>query len=290
LAAAEIVELEPALQEAEDQLLTALRPADPHEGEPVYLEIRAGTGGDEAALFAADLYRMYLRYAETRRWRVEELSRHETGLQGLKEVICRLSGDDAWGRLKFESGVHRVQRIPVTESGGRIHTSACTVALMPEKGNVEIDLRPEDLKVDVYRASGPGGQGVNTTDSAVRVTHIPTGVVVTCQKERSQLKNKESAIKVLMARLAAEAEAKAAAEESATRRLQVGTGARSERIRTYNFPQNRMTDHRIGLTLYKLDQIINGELGEMTSALAAAEAREVLGAVLAGTDGRVDDA
>lgn len=280
MASAEVEELEQRLEIEESALLGFLRPVDPHAGEPVYLEIRAGTGGDEAALFAADLYRMYLRHAEEKNWQCEELSRNETGLNGFKEVVCRLTGNTAWEDLKYESGVHRVQRIPATESGGRIHTSACTVALMPETKNVAIEIKTEDIKFDVYRASGPGGQGVNTTDSAVRITHLPTGVIVTCQTERSQIKNKETALKVLASRLAMKAEEDSAAKHSEMRRLQVGSGDRSERIRTYNFPQNRMTDHRIGLTLYKLDQIMEGSIGEMLKELAAADARDALGAIL----------
>lgn len=280
LAAIEVAELEERLIEEEEKLLTWLRPVDPHAGEPVYLEIRAGTGGEEAALFAADAYRMYLRYGENHGWVVEELHRNETGLNGLREVVCRIVGSSVWEDLKYESGVHRVQRIPVTESGGRIHTSTITVALMPEIKDVEVLIRSDDIKVDVYRSSGPGGQGVNTTDSAVRITHLPTGTVVTCQTERSQLKNKEAAMRVLAARLAAQAEAESAAAHSEMRRLQVGTGDRSERIRTYNFPQNRLTDHRIGFTLYKLEMVMEGDLTELFAALAAADAREALGAVL----------
>jgi peptide chain release factor 1 len=233
----------------------------------IILEIRAGTGGDEAALFAADLYRMYTRYAEINSWKVEEMSSNHTGSGGYKEVIASISGDKVYSKLKYESGTHRVQRVPATESQGRIHTSAVTVAIMPEAEEVDVDLRPEDLRVDVFRSSGPGGQSVNTTDSAIRVTHIPSGLVVICQDEKSQHKNKAKALKVLRSRLLQMEQDKAKAEEEAARRSQVGTGDRSERIRTYNYPQGRVSDHRINLTLHKLPQIMEGELQELTEAL-----------------------
>ena len=231
--------------------------------------MRAGTGGEEAALFAADLFRMYQRYAEVRGWRFEVMNVNETGIGGYKEAIASVSGRDVFARLKFESGVHRVQRVPTTESGGRIHTSAATVAVLPEPEDVEIRIEEKDLRVDRYRSSGPGGQSVNTTDSAVRLTHLPTGIVVICQDEKSQHKNKAKAMKVLKARLYEEERARKDAELSATRRSQVGTGDRSERIRTYNFPQGRVTDHRINLTLHKLERIMDGELDEVIDALAA---------------------
>ncbi len=279
----EIPEIEARLDTAEQKLIRHLRPDDPHEGAAVFLEIRAGTGGDEAALFAADMYRMYCNYAASRGWKVTELGRNETGLNGFKEVIAKLEGDEVWSDLKFETGVHRVQRIPKTESGGRIHTSACTVALIPEIADSEINIRPEDVRIDVFRSSGAGGQHVNTTDSAVRITHIETGIVVNCQNERSQIKNRAAAMKVLAARLQEQQERESADVQSALRKGQVGSGDRSERIRTYNFPQNRVTDHRIGLTLYKLDAIIEGQMDEMVDALAAAEARSALGEVIDGT-------
>jgi len=234
----------------------------------VFLEIRAGTGGDEAALFAGDLLRMYSRYAETQRWQVETLSESQGEHGGYKEVICRLVGRGVYSRLKFESGAHRVQRVPATEAQGRIHTSACTVAILPEMEEIErIDINPADLRIDTYRASGAGGQHVNKTDSAVRITHIPTGVVVECQDERSQHKNRSRAMSLLQARLLAAEQNKRSSAQAQTRKLQIGSGDRSERIRTYNFPQGRLTDHRINLTLYKLAAIMNGELDELLEAL-----------------------
>ncbi|SFM96433.1 peptide chain release factor 1 [Thermodesulforhabdus norvegica] len=267
-----------ALEEKKEELLRELKilllPKDPNDEKNVILEIRAGTGGEEAALFAADLLRMYVRYAEERGWKVEILDSHPTEMGGFREVIVNISGKGAYSRLKFERGVHRVQRIPVTESQGRIHTSAVTVAVLPEAEEVDVEIDPNDLRIDVFRSSGPGGQSVNTTDSAVRITHIPTGIVVTCQDEKSQHKNKAKAMKVLRARLyemkKREQEEKIARE----RRAQVGTGDRSERIRTYNFPQNRVTDHRINLTLYKLDQVMNGELDEIIDSLIAHDQTE----------------
>jgi peptide chain release factor 1 len=267
MAKAEIDEIETQLPELEDKLKVLLLPKDPMDEKNIILEIRAGTGGDEAALFAADLYRMYTRYAEINNWKVEEMSANHTGSGGYKEVIASISGDKVYSKLKYESGTHRVQRVPATESQGRIHTSAVTVAIMPEAAEVDVDLRPEDLRVDVFRASGPGGQSVNTTDSAIRVTHIPSGLVVICQDEKSQHKNKAKALKVLRSRLLQLEQDKAKAEEEATRRSQVGTGDRSERIRTYNYPQGRVSDHRINLTLHKLPQILEGELQELTEAL-----------------------
>jgi peptide chain release factor 1 len=256
-----------------------LVPRDPRDGKDVIMEIRAATGGEEAALFAADLFRMYTRYADGRRWRSELLSSNPTGIGGLKEVIFSISGKDAFGVFKHESGVHRVQRVPITEGSGRIHTSTVTVAVLPEAEEVEISVDPRDLKVDVFRSSGPGGQSVNTTDSAVRITHLPTGLVVTCQDEKSQHKNKARALRVLRSRLLAIKEEEQEREISATRRNQVGTGERSERIRTYNFPQNRVTDHRIGLTLYKLEAVLNGDLDEVVNQLRLAEQEQLLKAV-----------
>ena len=266
MARAEVSSLTAELERLDAALRVLLLPKDPNDDKNVIVEIRAGTGGDEASLFAADLLRMYLRYAESMRWKVELVSSSPTEVGGYKEVIALVSGDRVYARLKFESGVHRVQRIPETESQGRIHTSACTVAVLPEAEAVEVELNDADLRFDVYRSSGPGGQSVNTTDSAVRVTHLPTGLVVTCQDEKSQHKNKAKALKVLASRLLESERAKAADAESEARRKMVGSGDRSERIRTYNFPQNRLTDHRIGLTLYKLDQVLQGHLQEVVDA------------------------
>ncbi|MDO4223646.1 MAG: peptide chain release factor 1 [Acinetobacter sp.] len=256
------------LEELEGRLNILMIPKDPNDANAAYLEIRAGTGGDEAAIFSGDLFRMYKKYAETQGWRVEVLSENEGEHGGYKEVICRVDGDGVYGRLKFESGAHRVQRVPATESQGRVHTSACTVAILPEVDtDTTVDINPADLRIDTYRASGAGGQHVNKTDSAVRITHIPTGVVVECQEERSQHKNKAKAMALLVSRLE---NAKRQAQETATsemRRDLVGSGDRSERIRTYNYPQGRMTDHRINLTLYKLDAVMEGELGELLDSL-----------------------
>jgi peptide chain release factor 1 len=260
----------------EDKLRDLLTPPDPNDSKAAIVEIRAGTGGDEAALFAADLMRMYLRYVERKGWKTEMLGSNETGGGGFKEVAFSIDGEDAYGSLKFESGVHRVQRVPATEASGRIHTSAATVAVLPEAEEVDIDIRQEDLRIDVFRSSGPGGQSVNTTDSAVRITHIPTGTVVQCQDEKSQLKNKNKALKVLRARLLAVAEEEHNAKLAAERKLMVSTGDRSAKIRTYNFPQNRVTDHRIGLTLQSLDRVINGDLDEIIEALKAEDRRERL--------------
>ncbi len=272
----EIESLERLKSETGRKMLLALIPPDPLDGKNIMMEIRAGTGGDEAALFASDLFRMYSRFCEQNRWNIEIMSSNEIGVGGFKEIIFNISGKGVYRRLKFEMGVHRVQRIPVTESGGRIHTSAVTVAVLPEPEETDIEIVSEDLRVDVFRARGHGGQHVNTTDSAVRITHLPTGVVVTCQDEKSQLKNKERAMKVLRARLFEKAESERKDTEAKQRKSQVGSGDRSERIRTYNFPQNRVTDHRIGLTLYKLDLIMEGDLFELIDALTEAEAKERL--------------
>lgn len=272
----ELDHLERLKEELEKKILIGLVPPDPLDDKNIIMEIRAGTGGDEAALFAADLFRMYSRYCERNTWKVEVLSSNEIGVGGFKEIIFSIAGRGVYSRLKYERGVHRVQRIPITESGGRIHTSAVTIAVLPEPKATDIEIAHDDLRIDVFRARGHGGQHVNTTDSAVRITHLPTGVVVSCQDEKSQLKNKEKALKVLRARLFEQAEIERKNAEAADRRNQVGSGDRSERIRTYNFPQNRMTDHRIGLTLYKLDLIVEGDLDEIIEALTAAEARNRL--------------
>jgi len=267
LALAECKSLKEAQVELEAQLKLLLLPKDPMDDKNILLEIRAGTGGEEAALFAGDLFRMYTRYAETKRWKVEIMSQSETGTGGFKEIIASISGEKVYSRLKYESGAHRVQRVPATESQGRIHTSAVTVAIMPEAEEVDVAIDPNDLRIDVYRSSGPGGQSVNTTDSAVRVTHVPSGLVVICQDEKSQHKNKAKALKVLRSRLLQIEQDKQRAEQEAARRSQVGTGDRSERIRTYNFPQGRITDHRINLTLYRLESVLEGDLDEMCDAL-----------------------
>ena len=260
MAQEEIEAAEEKLPELIERLRFLMLPKDPNDDKNVILEIRAGTGGEEASLFAADLLRMYLRYAELQGWKHETMDSHPTDSGGFKEVIVLINGKGAYSRLKYESGVHRVQRVPATESQGRIHTSAVTVAVMPEAEDVELDINPEDLRIDVFRSSGPGGQHVNKTESAVRITHIPSGVVVSCQDEKSQHKNKAKAMKVLRARLFDQMLAEQAAEQAATRRSMVGSGDRSERIRTYNFPQNRVTDHRAGLTVYKLELLLAGEL------------------------------
>lgn len=267
LAKMEISELEGQVEPLEAELKILLLPKDPNDDKNVIVEIRGGAGGDEAALFAGNLFRMYSRYAERRRWKMELLSASDTGVGGYKEVSFLIKGKGAYSRLKYESGVHRVQRIPATESGGRIHTSTATVAVLPEVEDVEVEISPNDLRIDVFRASGNGGQCVNTTDSAVRITHLPTGEVVSCQDEKSQLKNKEKALKVLKARLYDKALSDQHDEVAAERRSQVGTGDRSERIRTYNYPQGRVSDHRINLTLYKLEQFLDGDLDEMIDAL-----------------------
>ena len=260
-------QIQTELDELEDELKRLLTPKDPNDDKDVILEIRAGTGGDEAALFAADLFRMYTKYAELMSWKVDVLSSHPTGIGGFKEVIFSLSGNRAYSRLKFESGVHRVQRVPTTESQGRIHTSAVTVAVFPEAEEVEVEIEPNDLRVDVFRSSGPGGQSVNTTDSAVRITHAPTGLVVICQDEKSQHKNKAKALKVLRSRLFDTMVREQNEERSEQRKSQVGSGDRSERIRTYNYQQGRVSDHRIGLTLYKLESILQCDIKEIIDEL-----------------------
>jgi peptide chain release factor 1 len=268
LAEGELEEIEPRLEALESEIRILLLPKDAADTKNAILEVRAGTGGEEAALFAGDLFRMYQRFADLQGWKVEIMSASEADLGGYKEIIALISGTGVFAKLKFESGVHRVQRVPETESGGRIHTSAATVAVLPEAEEVDVDIEDKDLRIDVYRASGPGGQSVNTTDSAVRITHIPTGLVVTQQDEKSQHKNRAKALKVLRARLYDAERQKLADERAANRKGQVGTGDRSERIRTYNFPQGRVTDHRINLTLYKLDRVLAGDaLGELIDAL-----------------------
>jgi peptide chain release factor 1 len=262
--------------EAERKIMRVMMPEDPMSGKNIIMEIRAGSGGEEATLFAADLFRMYARYCDKKGWKVEHLSSHETGVGGFKEIIFSITGKEVYPKLKYEMGVHRVQRIPVTESQGRIHTSAVTVAVLPEAEETDVELLPEDLRVDVFRSTGHGGQSVNTTDSAVRITHLPTGLVVTCQDEKSQHKNKDKAMKVLRARLYEMHVREKKKVEDEERRNQVGSGDRSERIRTYNFPQNRVTDHRIGLTLYKLELIMEGELDELIESLVDCDARKNL--------------
>jgi peptide chain release factor 1 len=268
LAREEVGSLAAEQEHLESELKTLLIPKDPLDNKNVIVEIRAGTGGDEAALFAADLFRMYTRYAENRGWKVEVLTHHGTGVGGFKEVIALVNGKGAYSCFKYESGTHRVQRVPTTETQGRIHTSAVTVAVLPEAEDVELDIDPGELKIDVFRASGPGGQSVNTTDSAVRITHLLTGLVVTCQDEKSQHKNKAKAMKVLRSRLLDSMIREQHEKRSEDRKSQIGTGDRSGRIRTYNFPQGRVSDHRIGLTLYKLDSVIQGDLDEIISSLA----------------------
>jgi len=276
LARAELPALEARLVELDETLRTLLLPKDPNDERNTVLEIRAGTGGDEAGLFASDLYRMYSRYAERKGWKVEVLSSSSTGIGGFKEVIALVQGKGAFSRLKFEGGVHRVQRVPATEAQGRIHTSAVTVAVLPEAEDVEIDLPEKDLRIDVYRSSGPGGQSVNTTDSAVRVTHIPSGIIVTCQDEKSQHKNKAKALKVLRARLLDRAQEEQQAKIAANRKAMVGSGDRSEKIRTYNFPQSRVTDHRVNLTVHQLDRVLDGDLETIIDALATKQQEQQL--------------
>ncbi|WP_457337349.1 peptide chain release factor 1 [Rhizobacter sp. P5_C2] len=277
MAREEIAGAEADLERLQNELQTALLPRDPDDGRNAFLEIRAGTGGDESALFAADLLRMYTRYAERCGWRTELMSESMSDLGGYKEVVLRVDGDDVYARLKFESGGHRVQRVPQTETQGRIHTSACTVAAMPEPDEAEeIQLNPADLRIDTFRASGAGGQHVNKTDSAIRITHLPTGLVAECQDDRSQHRNKAKALAVLAARLREKDRSERAAKEAATRKGLIGSGDRSDRIRTYNFPQGRLTDHRINLTLYKLQSVMEGELDDVVAALQAASAAEQL--------------
>lgn len=274
LARSELEELRSEEVELEEKIRLLMVPRDPNDSKNTIVEIRAGTGGEESALFAADLLRMYSRFLENKGWKMELMSKHETGIGGLKEVIFLVSGDGAYGTLKYESGVHRVQRVPVTESSGRLHTSAVSVAVLPEAEEVDIDIDPGDLRIDVFRSSGPGGQSVNTTDSAVRVTHIPSGIVVSCQDEKSQHKNRAKAMKVLRARLLDRARRERDEKISKDRKSQVGSGDRSAKIRTYNFPQQRVTDHRIGLTLHRLNEILDGELDALIEALHQADVTE----------------
>ncbi len=276
-ASEEIRQSKEELARIEDELQVLLLPKDPNDDKNIYLEIRAGTGGDESALFAGDLFRMYSRYAERQKWQIEFISANESDLGGYREIVVRIVGQGAYSKLKFESGGHRVQRVPETESQGRVHTSACTVAILPEQDEIgDIDIDPSDLRIDVFRASGAGGQHIQKTESAVRITHLPTGIVVECQDERSQHKNKERAMGVLVARIHAAEVAKQQAEESSLRKSLVGSGDRSERIRTYNYPQGRITDHRINLTLYKLDSVMDGDLNEIIGALTAEHQAELL--------------
>jgi len=276
LAREELKELENKYNSDNEKLKFLLIPKDPMDEKNIIMEIRAGTGGEEAALFAADLYRMYSRFAESKGWKLEIMNSNDTELGGTKEIVFSISGNNVYENLRYESGVHRVQRVPATEASGRIHTSAVTVAVLPEADETEIDIKQEDLRIDVMRAGGPGGQCVNTTDSAVRITHIPTGVTVHCQDEKSQIKNKAKAMRILRARIYEMEEAKAAAQRAEARKSQVGSGDRSQRIRTYNFPQNRLTDHRINLTLYKLDLIMQGETSELFDALKLSAKEDLL--------------
>ena len=278
LAREELRLLETRAKDCEDRLKFMLIPRDPLDEKNIIMEIRAGTGGEEAALFASDLYRMYSKFSETLGWKFEIMNSSETGLGGYKEIVFSISGKNVYENLRYESGVHRVQRVPATESSGRIHTSAVTVAVLPEADETEINIKPDDLRIDVMRAGGPGGQCVNTTDSAVRIIHLPSGITVHCQDEKSQIKNKAKAMRILRARIYEMEEAKAASERAEARKSQVGTGDRSERIRTYNFPENRVTDHRIGLVLYKLDRIMEGDVAEIFDALKFSAREEILGA------------
>ena len=278
LAKEEIRDIEARVGDAEARLKFLLIPRDPLDEKNIIMEIRAGTGGEEAALFVSDLFRMYSRFAETKSWKFEIMNCNETELGGFKEIVFSVSGKNVYENLRYESGAHRVQRVPSTEASGRIHTSAVTVAVLPEADETEIDIRPDDLRIDVMRAGGPGGQSVNTTDSAVRITHIPTGTTVHCQDEKSQIKNKAKAMRILRARIYEMEAAKAAAERSEARKSQVGSGDRSERIRTYNFPQNRLTDHRINLTLYKLELVMQGDVQDLFDALKLSAREELLGA------------
>ncbi len=276
LAREELADKEPLLESIEQQIKVLLLPKDPNDEKSVIMEIRGGAGGEEAALFGADLFRMYSRFAEREGWKIEILDYNETGIGGYKEIIFRIDGNGVYSKLKFESGVHRVQRVPATEAGGRVHTSTATVAVLPEAEDVEVEINTEDLKIDTYRSSGAGGQYVNMTDSAVRITHLPTGIVVTCQDERSQLKNRVKAMAYLRAKLYDAQLQKQNDELASERRGQIGTGDRSERIRTYNFSQNRITDHRIGVTLYKLDQYLDGDLYDLVDAMTVADQTERL--------------
>ena len=276
LASEELQHAKADIERIAGELRVMLLPRDPNDDKNVIVEIRGGAGGDEAALFAADLYRMYSMYAESRGWRTETLSLNETGIGGIKEISFMITGEGAYSRLKFESGVHRVQRVPETEASGRIHTSTVTVAVLPEVEDVDVHISPDDLRIDTYRSSGAGGQHINKTSSAIRITHIPTGMVVECQDERSQYKNKDKAMKILRSRLFDKAQREQDEKVATERRSQVGTGDRSERIRTYNFPQGRVTDHRIGLTLYKIEEILNGNLDELIDALVTADQAEKL--------------
>jgi peptide chain release factor 1 len=275
----ELKELNQRVEELQEELKILLLPRDPNDDKNVFIEIRGGAGGEEAALFAANLFRMYTRYAERKGWKAEVMSANETDIGGFKEVVFMLKGFGAYSKLKYESGVHRVQRVPDTESSGRIHTSTATVAVLPEVEDVDVVIRSEDVRIDVFRASGHGGQCVNTTDSAVRITHLPTGLVVSCQDEKSQLKNKEKAMKVLKARLFEKAESERSASIAEDRKSQVGTGDRSERIRTYNYPQGRVSEHRIGLTLYRLDSFLDGDIDEVIDALITADQAEKIKAM-----------
>jgi len=276
MAQAELAEAEPQLAILEEELKQLLVPRDPNDAKNAIVEIRAGTGGDEAGLFAGDLFRMYSRFAERNGLQIEVISSNQQGIGGFKEIIFQVSGKDAFGKLKYEGGVHRVQRVPVTEQSGRIHTSAASVAVLPEAEEVDIAINPNDLRIDVFRSSGPGGQSVNTTDSAVRITHVPTGLVVQCQDEKSQLKNKNKALRVLRARLLEIKQEEERAKVTSARRQMVGSGDRSDKIRTYNFPQNRVTDHRIGLTIYALDDVLDGNINQFIEQLALADRTERL--------------
>lgn len=276
MVAEELQSLDAEKERLEGEIQFLLLPRDPNDDKSVILEIRAGTGGEESALFAGDMFRMYSRFADSNRWRVEIISSSESERGGFKEIVASVEGTGVYAKLKYESGTHRVQRVPETEAQGRIHTSACTVAILPEAEDIDIEINPADLKIDVYRSSGAGGQHVNTTDSAVRITHLPTGIVVACQEERSQIKNRSKAMKVLKSRILDGMQSEQAAKTAADRKQQVGSGDRSERIRTYNFPQGRLTDHRIGLTLYRLDSIMAGDMGEIADALRAHYQMEAL--------------